>query len=605
MEEAMATGNAQLCVKSLTCVRPGLVLILLVFLCGCAQGCPSSCDCWTGNGTVFCRGKELTAAPEGVPLETKILDLSRNLIASIRQGEFDNLLELEELDLSENLVSNIDPGAFDGLLNLRTLRLKNNRLKTIWPGVFGAMPNLTVLDVRENPLVILLDETFKTLPNLHHLELGEKLVYVGPRAFVGLGGLQWLTLGKANSSTVPTAALSHLRNLTTLRFRRLNAGTLQDNSFQRLYKLRVLEIERWPWLGTLTPGSLHGLNLTSLSITNCNLASVPYDSMKHMIYLQFLDLSYNPITVVRGGLLRELIHLQELHLVGGKLSAIEATAFQGLSRFLVLNVSGNRLETLEESVFHSSGSLATLRLDANPLSCDCRLLWLVVRRTQLNFQGHEPVCASPEPVRGVAFKDFGAILLPGHFACSKARIPDKMLQAVTVGEGESTSFRCEAKGDPTPAIEWSTPQQQVLNSANSGRLRVLSDGSLEIWYAQTQDTGTYQCTASNAAGNDTTMATLQVQRFRPNITLDLSTSQPGVDTSHTPLGYVLDEKTLWVIFTMGLACFLSIVAFCFTLLFFWSKVKGPIKRTSELEAMLHSTGGNVQSEAIKYTTKMM
>ncbi|XP_067878824.1 leucine-rich repeat and immunoglobulin-like domain-containing nogo receptor-interacting protein 1 [Heterodontus francisci] len=607
MEEMTVTGNAQVGVKGLSCLRPTLVLILLVFLGGCTQGCPSSCDCWTRNGTVLCRGRELTAPPEGVPSETRVLDLSRNLITSIRPGEFVNLPELEDLDLSENRISNMDPAALDGLQGLRTLRLRKNRLRTIWPGMFAAMPKLTVLDVCQNPLIILLDETFEALPSLRQLELGEDLVYVAPRAFVGLSGLQHLSLGKTHSSAVPTTALSHLRSLTVLRFRRLNTTTLQDDSFQQLYNLRVLEIERWPRLSTLTPDSLHGLNLTSLSITNCNLPSVPYDSMKHMVYLQFLDLSYNPITVIQGGLLEELVRLRELHLVGGKLSVIEPSAFRGLSRLQVLNISGNGLETLEESAFHSVGSLATLRLDANPLACDCRLLWLVARRARLSFEGREPVCASPESAQGKAFKDFGAILPPGYFTCSRARIPSSTLQLATVGEGETASFQCKAEGVPTPAIEWSTPQQRVMSSGRHGRLRVRSDGSLEIWYAQSQDSGTYQCTASNAGGTDTARAILQVRGFIPNITLDLSTWQPGVNTSHgsvVPLGSVLNEKTLSVVFTIGSLCFLSVVALCFTLLFFWSKVKGPIKRTSEVEVVQHSTGADAQSEAIKYTTKM-
>ncbi|GCB84644.1 hypothetical protein scyTo_0025319, partial [Scyliorhinus torazame] len=549
MEEMSLCRNAQLYIKGVTCLSPSLVLILLAFPAGCTQGCPSSCDCRTSNGTVVCRGRELAAPPEGVPPETKALDLSGNLIAWVRPGQFSGLSKLEELDLSGNLISHLDAGALDGLPGLRGLRLRGNRLKTVWPGVFGATPGLAALDVRGNPLAVLLDETFGALPHLRRLELGEELVYVAPRAFVGLSGLQRLTLGMPRSSSLPTAALSRLGNLTALRFRGLDAAALRDNSFQRLPGLRVLEIERWPRLVTLTPDSLRDLNLTSLSITACNLTSVPYDSVRHMVYLQYFDLSHNPIAAIRGDSLGELVRLRELRLVGGKLSAIEPSAFRGLAHLRVLNVSGNRLQTLEESAFHPGGVLATLGLDANPLACDCRLSWIVARRAGLSFGQRQPVCDSPPPSRGRALGGFGATLPPGSFACSRARIPSKAVQLATVGEGETVSFRCRAEGDPTPAIRWSTPRGRTLSSGQPGRLRVRSDGALEIWYAQVLDSGAYQCTASNAAGSDATSALLRVRRFTANVTLGLSTRQPAVNASRgsrPPLGPALDEATLSV-----------------------------------------------------------
>ncbi|GCC43199.1 uncharacterized protein [Chiloscyllium punctatum] len=68
---------------------------------------------------------------------------------------------------------------------------------------------------------------------------------------------------------------------------------------------------------------------------------------------------------------------------------------------------------------------------------------------------------------------------------------------------------------------------------------------------------------------------------------------------------VLDEETLPVVFTMGSACFLGSIALCFGLLLLWSRLRGPVQRTVELEGALHSSGTDAQSEAIKYTTKMM
>uniref|UniRef100_UPI00398EBEE6 leucine-rich repeat and immunoglobulin-like domain-containing nogo receptor-interacting protein 1 isoform X1 n=2 Tax=Pristiophorus japonicus TaxID=55135 RepID=UPI00398EBEE6 len=570
------------------------VLILLVCLCGCVQACPSFCDCSAGNGTVLCCGKELTAVPQGVPLEARALDLSRNLITSIRLGELGSLPELEELDLSDNLVSNIEPGAFDGIRGLRTLRLRNNRLKTIWPGVLGATANLTVLDLRDNPLVILLDGAFPELAGLRQLELGEGLLYVASGALVGLGRLQRLALGKANSSTLPTTALAHLRGLTSLRLGPLNALALQDNSFQGLRALRDLVMEGWPRLAALAPDSLYGLNLTSLAITRCNLTAVPDRPLRHLVYLRSLDLSHNPIAVIRGGMLGQLVRLGELRLAGGRLATIEPSAFRGLGLLRALDVSGNRLETLEESAFQSPGSLASLRLDGNPLACDCRLRWLSGRRAGPSFEGRQPACASPESARGEALGDLG----PGRLACRGARIPGKgARQTAAVTEGETARLRCAAEGDPAPAVQWSTPGRRVLRGGDGGRLRVWPDGSLEVRYAQAQDAGTYRCTARNAAGNDTATAVLWVRVFQPTATLGPATRPPPA--------LILDQVTLSVVLTMGTVCFVGVVVCCFSMLLFWSKVKGPIKRTSEVDNTVHSSGMTAQSEAVKYSTKML
>uniref|UniRef100_A0A8C9R6U4 Hemicentin-1 n=1 Tax=Scleropages formosus TaxID=113540 RepID=A0A8C9R6U4_SCLFO len=62
----------------------------------------------------------------------------------------------------------------------------------------------------------------------------------------------------------------------------------------------------------------------------------------------------------------------------------------------------------------------------------------------------------------------------------------------------SITLLCQSEGHPTPEITWHKDGQQVTETM---RQRVLSSGSLQIAFAQPDDTGRYTCTAANAAGS--------------------------------------------------------------------------------------------------------
>ncbi|XP_076012117.1 leucine-rich repeat and immunoglobulin-like domain-containing nogo receptor-interacting protein 1-B [Genypterus blacodes] len=576
------------------CWQPILVLMLGTVLSGSTTGCPSRCDCNAQERSVVCHRRRLAALPEGIPIETKLMDLSKNRLKNLGPEEFINYPQLEELQLNENIISSIEPGAFGNLLNLRTLGLRNNQLKLIQLGVFTGLTNLTQLDISENKIVILLDYMFQELYNLKALEVGNNdLVFISPRSFHGLSNLESLNVEACNVASVPTDALSHLHNLLSLQLRYLNVSVIRDYSFKRLYRLRVLEISQMPALQTLTPKCLFGLNLTSLSITNCNLTVIPYQAIRHLGHLRFLNLSFNPIQTVEGNQLYNLQKLQAFHLAGGRLATVEAYSFRGLNHLRILNVSSNILSTLEEYAFHSVGNLETLALYGNPLACDCRLLWVFRRRWRLNFNRQQPTCASPEVVRGKEFKDFPDVLPSDYFICEKSKIIDYKVQESHVDEGTTVEFTCQAVGDPVPAIMWLSPKKEYITTKTVGsRLSVSNEGTLEVRYAQIQDNGTYVCIASNAAGNDTKAAHLFVHSYspnwphQPNKTFAFISNQPndeGTNVTRATVPFPFDVKTLIIATTMGFISFLGVVLFCLVILFLWSRGKDSGKSNIEVE----------------------
>uniref|UniRef100_A0A670JMM6 Leucine rich repeat and Ig domain containing 2 n=2 Tax=Podarcis muralis TaxID=64176 RepID=A0A670JMM6_PODMU len=586
---------------AISCWQPFLGLAVLLIFMGSTIGCPARCECSAQNKSVSCHRRRLIAIPEGIPIETKILDLSKNRLKSVNPEEFTAFPLLEEIDLSDNIVANVEPGAFNNLFNLRSLRLKGNRLKLVPLGVFTGLSNLTKLDISENKIVILLDYMFQDLHNLKSLEVGDNdLVYISHRAFSGLLSLEQLTLEKCNLTAVPTEALSHLHNLISLHLRHLNINLLPAYAFKRLFHLKNLEIDYWPMLDMIPINSLYGLNLTSLSITNTNLSTVPYSALKHLVYLTHLNLSYNPISTIESDMLADVVRLQELHIVGAQLRTIEPHAFQGLRFLRVLNVSQNLLETIEENVFHSTKALEILCISNNPLACDCRLLWILQRQPTLQFGGQQPMCAGPDSVKERPFKDFHSTALSFYFTCKKPRIRDKKLQYLVIEEGQTVQLQCSADGDPQPTVAWLTPRRRLVTAKSNGRATVLGDGTLEIRFAQDQDSGIYVCVASNAAGNDTLSATLTVKGFASdrflyaNRTPMYMTDSNDTSSNGTNMNtFSLDLKTILVSTAMGCFTFLGVVLFCFLLLFVWSRGKGKHKTNIDLEYVPRKNNGAV------------
>ncbi|KAG5847901.1 hypothetical protein ANANG_G00131130 [Anguilla anguilla] len=569
---------------------------------------------WHSSGPCPASGR-LTAVPEGIPTETRVLDLSRNRLRWVEQGDLAPYPRLEEVDLSENVISALEPNAFAALPGLRVLRLRANQLKLVPAGAFARLGNLTTLDLSENRIVILLDYTFQDLRSLRHLHVGDNdLVYISHRAFSGLLGLEELTIERCNLTAISGQSLSYLRNLVTLRLRQLGVTALEDQNFRKLASLRGLEIDGWPDLEHVSPLSFQGLNLSWLSITNTNISAVPSAAFRDLAHLTSLNLSHNPIAALEPWAFRDLVRLRELRLVGTGLARVAPRALGGLRQIRALDVSGNALATLEEGAFLSVNSLETLRLDGNPLACDCRLLWVLLRRRTLDFGGRTPVCAGPAQLRGHALTAFSDAALFDHFTCQKPKIRNRKLQQnkgvsralflfsfkFSDGAGGAAGVVRLPRGRATPRPpSCGSRQRRRIAARAGGRVAVLPGGTLEIRYAQVTDSGTYICIASNAGGNDTYFATLTVRGGAPSDAALLANrslyaaelNDTGLNGTRVFLKFTLDLTTILVSTAMGCITFLGVVLFCFLLLFVWSRGRGQRKNNFTVEYSFRKTEG--------------
>ncbi|XP_072221320.1 leucine-rich repeat and immunoglobulin-like domain-containing nogo receptor-interacting protein 2b [Leuresthes tenuis] len=579
----------------------GALLLLLV---SPALSCPARCECSAQSKSVSCHRKRLPSIPEGIPIETRVLDLSKNKLRIITPDNFSSFQQLEDLDLSDNLISVVEPGSFRSQLALRSLNFRSNLLQMVPAGVLSGLTNLTRLDLSHNRLVLLLDHAFQDLRRLTSLEVGDnQLVFVSQRAFTGLLGLQSLTLERSNLTEVPTDALAHLHSLVELHMRYLSISFLKPFSFKRLSRLRHLEIDSWPWLDTLPRSSLHGLNLTTLFITNTNLSAFPGDALRSLPYLTHLNLSYCQIQHIHRGQLGQLPHLLELRLQGAQLVSIEPFAFVGLKSLQLLDVSQNRLDSLERGVFASPDTLQRLCLGGNPLVCDCRLLWLLNshKPPSLQLLDVQPECIAPEHLLGKALRDLKEPLISRYMTCTKPRIGPNTTQLLMADEGQPARLSCTAEGAPRPSVVWITPHKRYITTKSSGRVEVQPDGTLKIKAAELHDSGVYLCIASNPAGNASLSASLAVKSLgigdrshysnRSSNYMTDSNSTWGNGTVLYNMTVPIDIKTIIISTAMGCLSFLGVVVFCFLLLFAWSRGKGRHRSNFDIEYVPRKSNG--------------
>ena len=81
------------------------------------------------------------------------------------------------------------------------------------------------------------------------------------------------------------------------------------------------------------------------------------------------------------------------------------------------------------------------------------------------------------------------------------------LTQLTVNESNTATLYCSANGNPTPEVSWS----RVNGSLPSNRIRLTSDGLMQIADVRLEDAGKYKCLARNILGQDEKVVSLVVQ----------------------------------------------------------------------------------------------
>uniref|UniRef100_A0A2K5WZ29 Leucine rich repeat containing 4 n=1 Tax=Macaca fascicularis TaxID=9541 RepID=A0A2K5WZ29_MACFA len=189
------------------------------------QNCPSVCSCSNQFSKVVCTRRGLSEVPQGIPSNTRYLNLMENNIQMIQADTFRHLHHLEVLQLGRNSIRQIEVGAFNGLASLNTLELFDNWLTVIPSGAFEYLSKLRELWLRNNPIESIPSYAFNRVPSLMRLDLGElkklwvmnsQVSLIERNAFDGLASLVELNLAHNNLSSLPHDLFTPLRYLVEL-----------------------------------------------------------------------------------------------------------------------------------------------------------------------------------------------------------------------------------------------------------------------------------------------------------------------------------------------------------------------------------------------------
>ena len=227
----------------------------------------------------------------------------------------------------------------------------------------------------------------------------------------------------------------------------------------------------------LRRSNLTGLvGLEELFLSECGLERIAVDAFRDLRSLKLLDLTNNQIARIEDTTFRDL-HLEHLFLNGNRNLQLGNQAFVGMrvtglylnectlrsidlqvfaplnGTLLKLRLDSNELTMVGQEFESLFRSLEHLRLGNNPLSCDCRLLWLKSAFDNFSsiFEGSDaPGCFSPQPLRGRSFSELSST----DFRCE----PPTFLDIDAVIESERGHMTCRARGDPQPNLYWITPR---------------------------------------------------------------------------------------------------------------------------------------------------
>ncbi|XP_066561310.1 leucine-rich repeat-containing protein 4-like [Amia ocellicauda] len=258
------------------------------------QSCPVVCSCSNQFSKVVCTRRGLTKVPQGIPSNTRYLNLMENSIEMIQADTFRHLHHLEVLQLGRNSIRQIEVGAFNGLTSLNTLELFDNRLTVIPSGAFEYLSKLRELWLRNNPIESIPSYAFNRVPSLMRLDLGElkKLEYISDGAFEGLYNLKYLNLGMCKIRDMPI--LTPLVGLEELEISENHFPEIKPGSFQGLKSLKKLWIMN-SQINLIERNAFDDLTaLVELNLAHNNLTSLPHDLFAPLRYLVELHLHHNP-----------------------------------------------------------------------------------------------------------------------------------------------------------------------------------------------------------------------------------------------------------------------------------------------------------------------
>ncbi|XP_057694760.1 leucine-rich repeat and fibronectin type III domain-containing protein 1-like protein isoform X2 [Corythoichthys intestinalis] len=382
----------------------------------------------------------------------------------------------------------------------------------------GLSPSLAILCSKTGLLFVPVAIDRRTV----ELRLQENFITaVRRKDFANMTSLLHLTLSRNTISQILPSAFSDLRRLRALHLDSNRLTVIKDDHFKGLTNLRHLILAN-NQLHAISPHAFDDFlsTLEDLDLSYNNLIKVPWDTIGRLTNVNTLNMDHNLIENVPQGVFTNLHKLARLDMTSNKLKKIPPDPL-----FL-------RIPVYAKSKGSPLSSLV-LSFGGNPLHCNCELLWL----RRLTREDDLETCASPQDLSAKYFWT----IPEEEFICDPPVLTRKSPQTVSL-EGQPTSLKCKANGDPEPEVHWISPEGRLIS--NGTRTLVFPNGSLEINVTSLKDSGNFTCIASNAAGESTGRVELVVTPM-PHLANSTSRSRdPSEAREPAPSDILTSSKAL-------------------------------------------------------------
>ncbi|CAH1121563.1 unnamed protein product [Ceutorhynchus assimilis] len=386
---------------------PPMWIILFVLICQlsliCSVGgvlCPNGCKCQNEILRANCSGAGIQVVPIQLNPELHVMDLSdnkilqlhytftfyenlytldvsRNKVKDIGNGNFKTQKLLKFLNLSSNYIEFLGKDAFEGLVQLTELDLSRNQLETIGPSAFKDLRNLIVLRINDNQLDFLEEGTFKGTPNIQALYIDDNSFLEIPSELSDLTHLKILSISRNLIEVIKDDEMPSLLELQTLLLDQNLLKEIHPMAFTSMPKLNYLDLSDNN-LTSLPTTQLSKLpKLANLKLSGNTFTHLPPVSFRGLFNLKYVKLTrLESLTAIDVRAFVDNINLEKISLdYNYNVNNIPTRLFHGNTKLRYISIRYNAIKILAATHFPLD-QMEELKVGGNPLDCNCSMLWL-------------------------------------------------------------------------------------------------------------------------------------------------------------------------------------------------------------------------------------
>ncbi|ENN78852.1 hypothetical protein YQE_04693, partial [Dendroctonus ponderosae] len=318
--------------------------------------------------------------------------IGHNNFSEIPSKTFVNMPNLTVFDLSYNRITSIKQEAFAFVMNVKQLSLKGNRLRSFKGEYFNTGTNLEVLDISNNELNYLFPSSFRIHPRLKKIIANSnKLIFVPAELIANLQFIEYIDLSFNMLKAIDELDFARLPRLRVLMLSNNNLENLSQMTFHNSTQLQRLALSA-NQLERLGDRIFEGLiRLEELNLAINYLVDLPETIFEReipednhiMVNIKKLDFSFNPLSSeALANIIGEPKTVRSLNLANTGISTLYRLETPFLKH---LNLSYNNISKLTGGMFERTTLLETLDLSNNEFasSKDFSNIWKMLQSLKM------------------------------------------------------------------------------------------------------------------------------------------------------------------------------------------------------------------------------